>query len=133
MRGCMTNASFLDHLSLGTADLARATKFWDAVLAPLGVLRVWTHGDAIGYGLPGGEDKLAIKAREGFVAPGAGFHLALTATTRAAVKASFQAALENGGAPDGDPGARPQYGPGYYAAFVIDPDGHRIEVVYHGT
>ena len=127
----MTKPNFLDHLSLGTTDLARATKFWDAVLAPLGVVRVWTLGDAIGYGAPGGEDRLAIKQRPGFVAPGSGFHLALTATTRAAVKASFQAAIANGGQADGDPGARPQYGPGYYAAFVIDPDGHRIEVVYH--
>jgi catechol 2,3-dioxygenase-like lactoylglutathione lyase family enzyme len=129
----MATANMLDHVSLGTGDLARATAFWDAALAPLGIVRVWTHSDAVGYGPPGSDDRLAIKARPGFTAPGSGFHLALTASTRAAVKAFFQAAIDHGGRSDGDPGSRPQYGATYYAAFVIDPDGHRIEAVYHGT
>jgi len=63
------------------------------------------------------------------VAPGEGFHLAFTASDRAAVDAFHAAALRHGGADNGPPGLRPHYGPGYYAAFVIDPDGYRIEAV----
>ncbi len=121
----------LDHLSLGTADLARAARFYDAALAPLGIVRVWTFPDAVGYGPPGGADKLAIKARPGFAPPGPGFHLALTARTRAEVDGFFHAAVAHGAAPDGEPGLRAQYGPGYYAAFVVEPDGHRLEAVFH--
>jgi catechol 2,3-dioxygenase-like lactoylglutathione lyase family enzyme len=121
----------LDHLSLGTADLARSSAFYDATLEPLGIVRVWSHPDAVGYGLPGGQDALAIKQRPGFAAPGAGFHLAFTARTPAEVDAFFRAALAHGGRDDGAPGLRPRYGPGYYAAFVVDPDGHRLEAVCH--
>ena len=60
----------LHHISLGTANLARATAFYDAALAPLGYVRVWTYPDAVGYGIPGSGDKLAIKLRAGFFAPG---------------------------------------------------------------
>ncbi|MCB9653519.1 MAG: VOC family protein [Deltaproteobacteria bacterium] len=121
----------LDHLSLGTSNLKRATLFYDAALAPLGVVRLWTCSDAVGYGHLGEGDKLAIKHRPGFVAPGAGFHLALTACARSEVDAFFRAAVAHGGVSDGDPGLRPRYGPGYYAAFVLDPDGHRLEAVCH--
>jgi catechol 2,3-dioxygenase-like lactoylglutathione lyase family enzyme len=119
----------LHHLSLGTADLGRAAAFYDAALAPLGIVRVWSHGDAVGYGAPGGDDKLAIKQRGGFVAPGPGFHLALAARSPADVDAFFRAAIAHGGTADGEPGLRAHYGPHYYAAFVIDPDGHRLEAV----
>ena len=121
----------LDHLSLGTADLVRATAFYDAALEPLGIMRVWTYPDAVGYGYAGGGDKLAVKQRPGFVAPGPGFHVALTARTRAEVDEFFQAAIAHGGTSKGAPGLRPQYGPGYYAAFVGDPDGHHLEAVCH--
>jgi catechol 2,3-dioxygenase-like lactoylglutathione lyase family enzyme len=121
----------IDHLSLGTTELARAIAFWDAALAPLGAVRVWTAPDAAGYGPPGGDDRLAIKARAGAAAPGAGFHIALSAPTRAAVDEFHRAALAHAGRDDGAPGLRPQYGPGYYAAFVIDPDGHHVEAVFH--
>lgn len=123
--------AMLDHLSLGTTDLARAAAFFDAVLAPLGIVRVWSYPEAIGYGQQGGEDKLAIKQRVGFVAPGPGFHLALSAGSRSEVDAFYRAALAHGAKGDGEPGPRPQYGPGYYAAFVVDPDGHRLEAVCH--
>ena len=121
----------LDHLSLGTMNLARAIAFYDAALAPLGVVRVWTYDDAVGYGYSGSDDKLAIKHRLGFVAPGPGFHVALTARRRPDVDAFFREALAHGGADRGPPGLRPQYGPNYYAAFVGDPDGHHIEAVCH--
>jgi catechol 2,3-dioxygenase-like lactoylglutathione lyase family enzyme len=123
--------AMLDHASLGVVDLARGARFYDAVLEPLGFVRVWTEDDAIGYGPPAGEDKLAIKQRPGARPPGEGFHLALAAASRMAVDEFHAAALANGGADDGAPGLRPRYGPGYYAAFVRDPDGHRIEAVVH--
>ena len=123
----------IDHLSLGVADLARAAAFYDGVLATLGYVRVLTHERAVGYGRPGDRDEqLALlasgdKAR----APGTGFHLALTATTREAVDAFHAAAVAAGGSDEGSPGLRPQFGEGYYAAFVRDLDGHRIEAVFH--
>jgi catechol 2,3-dioxygenase-like lactoylglutathione lyase family enzyme len=121
----------LDHLSLGTTDLARAAAFFDAALAALDVVRVWSFPDAVGYGSPGGGDRLAIKHRAGASAPGAGFHLALSARSRVAVDAFHRAALAHGGTDAGAPGLRPQYGAGYYAAFVQDPAGHHLEAVYH--
>jgi catechol 2,3-dioxygenase-like lactoylglutathione lyase family enzyme len=121
----------LDHISLGTTDLVRAVAFYDASLAPLGVVRVWTGADAVGYGYPGGDEKLALKQRTGSRPPGAGFHLALTARTRPEVDAFFRAALAHGGTDQGAPGLRPHFGPNYYAAFVRDPEGHPLEVVCH--
>lgn len=119
----------LHHLSLGVADLARSASFYDAALAPLGYVRVWTDETAIGYGSPGGGDKLAIKLREQAKAPGPGFHIAFAAPSREAVARFHAAALEHGGRDNGPPGLRPHYGANYYAAFVVDPDGHPIEAV----
>ena len=119
----------LHHLSLGVTDLNRSAAFYDAALAPLGYVRVWTDATAIGYGPPGDGDKLAIKLRDGAAAPGPGFHLALAAPDRASVDRFHEAALRHGGQDNGVPGLRPHYGPDYYAAFVVDPDGHHIEAV----
>lgn len=119
----------LGHVSLGVADLARAVAFYDAALAPLGAVRVWTVADGAGYGPRGGGDRLALKLREGASPPGPGFHLAFDAPTRAAVDAFHAAALAAGGADNGAPGPRPRHAPDYYAAFVVDPDGHRLEAV----
>jgi catechol 2,3-dioxygenase-like lactoylglutathione lyase family enzyme len=121
----------LGHLSLGVADLARSIAFYDAALAPLGGVRVWRDERGAGYGPPGGGDRLALKRQAAPVRPpGPGFHLAFDAPDRAAVDAFHAAALAHGGTCDGPPGLRPQYGPTYYAAFVIDPDGHRLEAVH---
>lgn len=123
----------LHHLSLGVTDIDRALAFYDAALAALGYVRVWSdlHGEdaAAGYGAPGGGDRLAIKRRRDARAAGPGFHLALATPSRAAVDAFHRAALRHGGRDDGAPGLRAHYGPHYYAAFVVDPDGHRIEAV----
>ena len=120
----------LHHISLGVGDLRRSAVFYDAALAALGYVRVWTDDTAVGYGLPGGGDKFAIKARgDSAAAPGPGFHLALAAPDRAAVDRFHEAALREGGQDNGAPGLRPHYGPDYYAAFVVDPDGYRIEAV----
>jgi len=120
----------LHHVSFAVADLRRSGAFYDAALATLGYVRVWTNETAIGYGRPGGGDQFAIKVREPATAvPGAGFHLAFSAPSREAVAAFYQAALAQGGRDNGAPGLRPHYGPDYYAAFVFDPDGYRIEAV----
>ncbi len=123
--------SILSHASLGVAALDRAVVFYDAALAPLGVVRLWQYADAAGYGRPGGEDELAVFAREPGprgLAAGPGFHLCLRAPDAAAVDAFWRAALDHGGTDAGAPGLRPHYGPDYYAAFVRDPDGHKLEV-----
>jgi len=120
----------LGHLSFGVSDLERAVAFYDAALAPLGLTRVWTKSDAAGYGPPGRGDLLALKKRSvAATPPGPGFHLAFNATSHAAVDAFHSAALGAGGIDNGAPGLRPHYGPTYYAAFVIDPDGYPIEAV----
>ncbi|MBA8901547.1 catechol 2,3-dioxygenase-like lactoylglutathione lyase family enzyme [Phyllobacterium sp. P30BS-XVII] len=126
----------LHHISLGVSDIERAAAFYDAVLAPLGYVRVWEDlrsgepDQAVGYGSPGGGDKLAIKHRpKGQCAPGPGFHLAFSAPNKLAVDSFHAAALAHGGIDNGAPGLRPHYGPHYYAAFVVDPDGHHIEAV----
>ena len=123
----------IDHLSLGVVDLARAATFYDAVIPTLGYVRVLTHERAVGYGRPGDRDEQLALLAAGDQAspPGAGFHLALTAMSREAVDAFYASALAAGATDEGAPGLRPQYGEGYYAAFVRDLDGRRIEAVFH--
>jgi catechol 2,3-dioxygenase-like lactoylglutathione lyase family enzyme len=120
----------LHHLSLGVADLTRAAAFYDAALSALGYVRVWADKTAVGYGSAGGGDKLAIKlSSDGVAVPGPRFHVAFAAPSRESVARFHQAALLHGGMDNGAPGLRPDYGQHYYAAFVIDPDGYRIEAV----
>jgi len=122
----------LDHISIGVAELGRSATFYDACLSALGYVRVWTIEHAVGYGPQGGGDKFAIKSRPGAGNPSPhGFHIAFTAQDSRSVDAFYSAALAHGGEDNGEPGLRPKYGPGYYAAFVIDPDGHPIEAVWH--
>ena len=121
----------LSHLSFGVADLARATAFYDGVLAALGYARVWSNEDGVGYGAPGDNDKLALFVQASRITPpGTGFHLAFEAPSRAAVEAFHAAALRLGGHDEGAPGERPHYSPSYYAAFVTDPDGYKLEAVH---
>ncbi|RUM23633.1 VOC family protein [Rhizobium vallis] len=126
----------LHHASLGVSDIERSAAFYDAALAALGYVRVWDDirpgqtDQAVGYGPPGGGDKLAIKHRpKGQRPPGPGFHLAFAAPSRAAVDRFHAAAIAHGGRDNGGPGLRLDYGEHYYAAFVIDPDGHALEAV----
>jgi len=120
----------LHHLSLGVSNLERAAAFYDAALSALGYVRVWSDATAIGYGPAGGGDKLAIKlAGIRVVRPGPRFHVAFSAPSRDAVARFHAAALRHGGRDNGAPGLRPDYGRNYFAAFVIDPDGHPIEAV----
>ena len=120
----------LHHLSFGVSNLKRAAALYDAALSALGYVRVWSDATAIGYGQAGSGDKLAIKLSErGVVAPGPGFHVAFAAPSREAVVRFHAAALKHGGQDNGAPGLRLEYGENYYAAFVTDPDGYRVEAV----
>jgi len=119
----------LHHLSLGVRDLHAAGRFYDAVLAALGYRRVFEDDTAIGYGLVDEEDVLCLKLRDDATAPGPGFHLAFAAQSPAQVDAFHAAAMATGGRDNGPAGLRPDYGDSYYASFVVDPDGHRIEAV----
>ncbi len=121
-----------DHVSLGVSELERSALFYDAALAPLGLVALFHQPRAVGYGPAGfeGEAPFAILQHED-AAPCAAMHLAWIATSRDAVDAFHAAALRHGGTCEGPPGIREPYDPGYYAAFVRDLDGHRLEAVLH--
>ena len=123
-----------DHLSITTTDLDRAQSFYDAVLAPLGVPRVNRRERSVGYGerpaTDGGPCYLSVYLSDretGVVADNR--HWCFRAPSRAAVRDFHRAALAHGGTDDGPPGLRAIYSPDYYAAFVRDPDGNRLEAV----
>jgi catechol 2,3-dioxygenase-like lactoylglutathione lyase family enzyme len=121
----------LHHASLPVADIDRAVSLYDAALAALGYRHVCTGPGFAGYGVEDGKDKLALKQTVPSEPAGPGFHIALAAPSRAAVHAFHEAALRHGASDNGPPGPRPHYGPTYYAAFIIDLDGHRIEAVHN--
>jgi catechol 2,3-dioxygenase-like lactoylglutathione lyase family enzyme len=121
--------TLLGHLSFGVSDLATATAFYDATMAALGYARVSTTPDSVGYGRRGTDsDRLRLFQCAGAAKPpGPGFHLAFVAPSRDAVDRFHAEALRHGGVDQGSPGLRPQYGSDYYAAFVLDPDGYKLE------
>jgi catechol 2,3-dioxygenase-like lactoylglutathione lyase family enzyme len=117
----------IDHLSIGVRDVARAKRFYDAALAPLAYRCLSASEGSLGYG--DAAATLWIIAAERPVPPDekSGLHVCFTAPTRQSVDAFHAGALAAGGKDNGKPGLRPDYGSSYYAAFVIDPDGYRIE------
>jgi len=117
----------IDHVGLEVADLERSARFYDAVFFPLGVRRLSSSPEAIGYGVD--EERLWLLARDRRGSGGADGHVAFAATGKVAVEAAHAAGLANGGIDDGAPGPRPQYGRRYYAGYLRDPDGLRVEVV----
>lgn len=119
----------LHHISLPVRDLARSGAFYDAALGALGYRRVLEDDDAIGYGVEDDKDLLCLKLNSDAHAASPGFYLAFSAPDRAAVDRLHNNALRVGGNDNGAAGLRPDYGQCYYAAFLIDPDGHRIEAV----
>lgn len=119
----------LHHISFAVTNLKASGAFYDAALGALGYRRVFEDDTAVGYGIEDGEDKFCLKLRPVTVAPGPGFHLAFSAPNRKAVDLFHFNALALGGQENGPPGLRPDYGPHYYAAFLVDPDGHHIEAV----
>jgi len=118
----------IDHVSISVDDFAKALAFYDATLAPLGVQRLVTRPDHAGYGMPG-RPMFWINHVVG-QGGGASGHIAFMADDRAAVDAFHRAALAGGGRDNGAPGLR-NYHPSYYGAFIVDPEGHRIEAVCH--
>jgi catechol 2,3-dioxygenase-like lactoylglutathione lyase family enzyme len=120
----------IDHISIAVRDLTKGEPFYTALLAPLGMtkLREWPEA-AIGFGKKYPE--FWINRREGMdrIAQDSGVHICLRAPDTAAVDAFHAAALSAGGTSDGAPGLRAKYHTNYYAAFIRDPDGNRIEVV----
>jgi len=116
----------IDHVGLEVSDLARSGAFYDAVFFPLGIRRMFESERALAYGINEARFWITERGRP----PQATFgHVAFEATGKAAVDAAYEAGLKAGGRSDGAPGPRRQYGPRYYAAYLLDPDGVRIEVV----
>ncbi len=118
----------IDHVQLVVADLAASRRFYDAIFEVLGVPLGGEQDDFFWF------DELCVSTADSDAAEGrltGRCHLAFQATNRDAVDAFHRVALEAGGRDHGAPGER-DYHPGYYAAFVLDPDGNNIEAVYHG-
>lgn len=125
----------IDHMTFGVIDLARSTAFYDQAFAPLGVTRLFEvpleHSGGVkvcGYG----DDRPWFWLAEEKATTGM-LHIALQAKSHAQVDAFYAAALRAGGTDNGAPGPRPHYHADYYGAFVLDPDGHNIEAVCHGS
>jgi len=116
----------IDHVGYEVSDLARSARFYDALFYVLGARRMLESEHAIAYGVNGPEFWIVVRGRP----PGPGYgHVALRASGKAAVDGAYRAGLAAGGSDDGSPGPRPQYGRRYYAAYLCDPDGLRVEVV----
>lgn len=116
----------IDHIGFEVADLRASGRFYDAVFWALGSRRLIDSEHAIAYGVNGPQFWIVVRGRP--PAPGYG-HVALAANGKAAVDAAHRAGLAHGGSDDGAPGLRPQYGRRYYAGYLRDPDGLRVEVV----
>lgn len=124
-----TRPPLVSHVSVGVTDLSRAGVFYDAVMGVLGARRLIEHGVGLGYGRAFPEF-WATSPHDGRDArPGNGGHVCFNAETPQAVARFHAAGLAAGGLDDGAPGPRPTYAPGYYAAFLRDPDGNKIEAM----
>jgi catechol 2,3-dioxygenase-like lactoylglutathione lyase family enzyme len=126
----------LDHITLTVSDYARAKAFYEKALAPLGIKPLMDFGQACGFGhekpdfwIGAGPSSFQNPEQLRVITP---THVAFAAANRAEVDAFYQAALAAGGKDYGAPGVRAHYHPDYYGAFVLDPDGHDIEAVFHG-
>ena len=120
----------IDHIQLVVKDLAASRRFYEAVLEVLGVPVGGVADDHFWV------DELFVSSADSKAAQGkltGRNHIAFQAADRATVEAFHMVALQNGGTDNGAPGERAAYHPGYYAAFVLDPDGNNIEAVYHGA
>jgi catechol 2,3-dioxygenase-like lactoylglutathione lyase family enzyme len=116
----------IDHIGFEVTDLGRSARFYDALFYALGGRRMFESERAVAYGINDPEIWIVVRGRA--PAPGYG-HMALRASGKAAVDAAHSAGLRSGGSDDGAPGPRPQYGRRYYAGYLLDPDGLRVEVV----
>lgn len=119
----------IDHFGINVADLAASARFYDTVLGTLGFTRQMDFGEAIGYGTEGHPDFWLSSAASG--SSNRESHLAFAAADRAAVQTFFDAATELGAEVLHAPREWPEYHPGYFGAFVRDPDGNNVEAVCH--
>ncbi len=118
----------IDHVGLEVRDYRRSKDFYAAALAPLGFELAMEFDDRVGGFARDGKPWFWIREGE----PAAGIHVAFTAPDTDTVDAFYAAAMAAGGGDNGEPGLRTHYHPGYYGAFVHDPDGNNVEAVHHG-
>jgi len=119
----------IDHVSIPVRDLAASTRFYEAVLGALGLTALERRPATVGFGKQYAEFWINLRADFQPVPTHSGAHVALRARSPDLVDAFHAAALAAGGTSDGAPALRPQHGDGYYAAFILDLDGNRIEAV----
>jgi catechol 2,3-dioxygenase-like lactoylglutathione lyase family enzyme len=119
----------IDHISVGVSSLERSARFYELTLAPLGLSRLVTRPATVGFGKNYPEFWINLRAGMTPVPQESGVHICLRAKSAGEVDAFHAAALQAGGSSDGAPGLRPHDRVRYYAAFVRDPDGNRIEAV----
>ena len=127
-----TVKAMLDHVSIGVRDLVAAKTFYDAALSPLGYGCLYEDRASLGYGLAEASFWLYAVDHPVPEHKNSGLHFSFAAPTSESVDGFHAAALRAGGRDNGRPGSRSDYGPGYYAAFVIDPDGYRLEAHHDG-
>lgn len=123
----LSRAAFIDHLTLRVRDPEASRRFYRAALGPWASRELELPNGEIAFGPEGSED-IVIAAGE----PSGPVHLAFAASDRQTVDHFHRAALATGGRDNGAPGERPHYHPGYYAAYVTDPDGNNVEGLFHG-
>lgn len=129
--------TIIDHIGVSVTDYERSKAFYTQALAPLGITMMMEYGTACGFGKNGkpelwiGSGKMSFQSDEQtkVITP---IHIAVKAKDRAEVDAFYAAAIAAGGRDFGKPGVRELYHPNYYGAFVLDPDGHNLEAVFHG-
>jgi catechol 2,3-dioxygenase-like lactoylglutathione lyase family enzyme len=114
----------IHHVSVEVSELERSGRFYDSLLGPLGWRRQVENDEVIGWGIV---RPVFFASARGHAVAGGG-HVCFAATGTPAVKAAWEGGIEAGGSDDGAPGPRPEYGPSYYSAYLLDPDGHRVEV-----
>ncbi len=117
----------LNHVSIGVGNVAKTKRFYDAILKPLGYKCLSQSAGSLGYGREAVALWISEVERPVPADEKSGLHFCFDAPTRKSVDGFHAAALRSGGRDNGKPGLRGDYGPDYYAAFVVDPDGYRIE------
>jgi catechol 2,3-dioxygenase-like lactoylglutathione lyase family enzyme len=122
-----------DHISIGVRDIARAKAFYDRALEPLGFRRLSTAEDSLGYGREAVAFWISATASPVPEDPKSGLHVCFAAPDRESVAAFHVAAIAAGGRDNGAPGIRTDYGADYFAAYVVDPDGYRLEALHLGA
>jgi catechol 2,3-dioxygenase-like lactoylglutathione lyase family enzyme len=119
----------IDHVSVAVRDLELASRFYEPVLATIGLSKLESRPTTVGFGKKYPEFWINLRRDTPQLAVGHGAHVCFRARSTDMIDVFHAAALQAGGLSDGAPGLRPQHGEGYYAAFIRDPDGNRIEAV----